>query len=103
MSSLTGGSKVSPIGNKIYPVKTLDSFAFENVDLIKVDVEEHEFQVLIGASDTIRKCTPLIITEINSRRNRQNYKYRQAIFNHMKMLNYQLIDVRQNDYIWRYI
>lgn len=101
VSNFTGGSKVSPKGDKVYPVKTLDSFGFEDVDLIKMDVEGHEFQALIGASDTIRKYRPLIITEIHSHRDRRNYKYRQAIFDHMKLLEYELIDVRQNDYIWR--
>lgn len=101
ISPWSGGSRVSSKGEQVFKVKTLDSFEFENVDLIKMDVEGHEYQALIGASDTIRKYKPLIITEIHSRRDRGNYKYRQALFDHMKLLDYELIDVRQNDYIWR--
>lgn len=98
----SGGSRVSPNGEQVFEVKTLDSFEFENVDLIKMDVEGHEYQAMIGASETVRRCKPLIITEIHSRRDRRSYQYRQALFAHMKMLDYELIDVRQADYIWRH-
>lgn len=35
---------------------TLDSFRFENVGLIKIDVELLELEVLMGAVDTIERC-----------------------------------------------
>lgn len=47
------------------PVKamTLDSFAFQDVNLLKIDVEGHEPEVLAGARDTIARCRPLILIE----------------------------------------
>jgi len=42
---------------------SLDSFAFERVDLIKIDAEGMELDVLAGAADTIRRCRPLMYVE----------------------------------------
>lgn len=44
-------------------VQTLDSFAFENVSLIKIDVEGYEEEVLRGAVETIARCKPTIYLE----------------------------------------
>ena len=45
-------------------LRTLDSFGFENVSLIKIDVEWHENQVLAGAAELIRASKPIILVEI---------------------------------------
>lgn len=47
---------------------TLDDFFIENeiirADLIKIDVEWHEYEVLTGAMNVLSKCSPLLIVEI---------------------------------------
>ena len=43
---------------------TLDVFQLERVDLIKIDVEGHEFEVLQGACRTIAASKPTLIIEI---------------------------------------
>lgn len=45
-------------------VNTLDSHNFENVDIIKVDVEGYEFPVLKGGEQTIRRCRPVVQLEM---------------------------------------
>ena len=50
---------------RIVQQKTLDSFNFTMVDLIKIDVEGHEFRVLKGGENTINKYSPIIIIEDN--------------------------------------
>jgi len=45
------------------PTSTLDSFNFEDVDLIKIDVEQGELEVINGALETIKKHKPVIIFE----------------------------------------
>jgi len=47
----------------LIPVKTLDSFNFKEVDLIKLDCEGYEEFVLRGGEETIRKNKPTIIVE----------------------------------------
>lgn len=46
-------------------VQTLDSIEFKNIDLLKIDVEGHEFQVLQGGLQTIQFCRPVIVLEIS--------------------------------------
>lgn len=46
-----------------YSLATLDSFQFDKIDLIKMDVEGHELNVLKGAIDTINRCKPVIMFE----------------------------------------
>lgn len=45
-------------------VNTLDSYGFEDVDIIKVDVEGFEFPVLKGGEQTIRRCRPVVQLEM---------------------------------------
>ncbi len=45
-------------------VTTLDSFAFEDIGFIKIDVEGHELLTLEGAKETIARCRPDVLIEI---------------------------------------
>lgn len=45
------------------PMRTLDSFGFEAVDFIKIDVEGYELNVVEGGEQTIRRCRPNMIVE----------------------------------------
>jgi FkbM family methyltransferase len=44
--------------------RTIDSFGFSNVSVIKIDVEGHEAPVLEGAEETIKALHPVIFVEI---------------------------------------
>ena len=44
-------------------MRTLDSFEFERVDLIKIDVEGWEHLVVAGGEATIRRCKPWFVVE----------------------------------------
>jgi hypothetical protein len=61
------GSHAPSAGNepRTVPVFTLDSFDFENVDYIKIDVEGFEKKVLLGGARTIERCNPVIVIEQN--------------------------------------
>lgn len=46
------------------PCRTIDSYDFENVDAIKIDVEGSELFVIEGAKNTIDRCRPSVQVEI---------------------------------------
>ena len=43
---------------------TIDSDHLENVGFIKIDVEQHEREVLHGALNTIERCRPVLLIEV---------------------------------------
>ena len=47
--------------------KTLDSFEFKHVDLIKINVEGGELGVVNGAINTIHKWKPVVLFEQNEK------------------------------------
>jgi FkbM family methyltransferase len=53
----------SHLGTVDVEVRTLDSFNFNNVGLIKIDVEGYEEEVLRGAVETIARCRPILYIE----------------------------------------
>lgn len=57
-----GGISVGSGGMQV-PLRTIDSYGYENVSLIKIDVEGYEEEVLRGAEETIRKCKPRVYLE----------------------------------------
>lgn len=46
------------------PLKAIDSYNLERLDLMKIDVEGMELDVLEGAEQTIARCKPLMTIEI---------------------------------------
>jgi FkbM family methyltransferase len=53
-----GGEKLGEV-----EMRTLDSFGFVDVDFIKCDNEGFEYFVMQGATETIKRCKPVIIVE----------------------------------------
>lgn len=50
-------------GNIEINIRTIDSFNFDDVEFMKIDVEGFEKQVLRGARETIARCSPILIVE----------------------------------------
>jgi FkbM family methyltransferase len=73
--TVTGCSTVSPTASATYPdhraievpMATLDSVYAGDVGFIKIDVEGHEQAVLDGAVQTIRRCRPRLLVEVDER------------------------------------
>lgn len=67
-------------------IKTLDSLNIENIGFIKIDVEENEYQTLLGSQNTLRKSNyPKILFEMNN----TNTK----LTDFLKNLNYNIISI----------
>ena len=47
------------------PLRPLDDYRLEGVGFIKIDVEGHEFEVLVGAEETLERCAPTLLVEID--------------------------------------
>ena len=85
-------------------IKTLDSYNFENVSLIKIDVEGLENQVLKGAYSTILRSKPIMIIEIlggtpfeNANKHQKNYIL--DTIKHIESLNYNVKNISFSDYL----
>ena len=59
-----GGTAVGSGGDPA-ELRSLDDFGFEDVSLIKIDVEGFEMEVLRGAVETISRSRPVLIIEIH--------------------------------------
>ena len=59
----TGGTHVDPVNAGDVPMRTLDSFGFEEVDFLKIDCEGYELYILKGAKETLLRCKPVICIE----------------------------------------
>lgn len=78
--------------------KSLDSFNFRQVDLLKIDVESYELPVLTGAKETIKRCYPVILIEII--RKAQPPEMTKATFDTLDKYGYKLLENRGIDSIY---
>lgn len=80
------------------PIKPLDSFNFERIDLLKIDVEGFEEFVLQGAEETLKRCNPVVALEVTREKKTNVIRTKDAV-QMMLDLNYKLIDQRKDDFI----
>jgi FkbM family methyltransferase len=74
--------------------KKIDDFIFNNIGLIKIDVEGYEPKVLIGAKNTIELHSPEIVLECN-------YEYElEAVTPIISSYNYKMIKKIDNMYYY---
>lgn len=73
---------------------TLDSYAFTDVDFVKIDVEGYELFVLKGAENTIQQNRPLLQLEIVAHQCRK-FNYRaEDLIEYLRNLNYRVCSKR---------
>ena len=70
------------------PQHTLDSYHFENVDIIKIDVEGYELEVLKGADQTIATNRPIVQVECVETQPRAFGSKIQDLFDYFTTRNY---------------
>ena len=83
--------------------KTLDSFAFKDVDFIKIDVEGHELPVIKGGIETISTYRPTIILEQNDRNKSWGKGRKFDAMDFLKTLGYKQVAFDGNmDYVMKF-
>jgi len=68
-NDLSCASDKSAVVSSEIETRTLDSFNFSNIAMIKIDVEGHEEAVLEGARETLLRHQPALIIESEDRHN----------------------------------
>ena len=58
-----GGTSLGGISEERVPLSTIDHIAAERVHFIKIDVEGMECDVIEGATNTLRRCKPILYVE----------------------------------------
>jgi len=94
--TVTGCSTVSAAASATYPdhrtievpMATLDSVYEGDVGFIKIDVEGHEQAVLDGAVQTIRRCRPRLLVEIDERLSPGGLRRAKAFFRDLDYRGY---------------
>lgn len=71
--------------------KTLDSFDFEHVDFIKIDVEGYEWYVLQGGEQTIMRERPLLQLEIVANQTRKFGYWAEQMIDWLRERNYRVL------------
>lgn len=79
-----------PLETESVKIETLDSFGFSNIGFIKMDVEENELNVLMGATETLKNSNyPTILFESNH--------HNEELYSFIKSLGYSLIKVQNTN------
>ena len=55
--------KYNPLRTEFVPLRMLDEYNLQRIDVMKIDVEGMELDVLTGASRTITRCRPIMLVE----------------------------------------
>ena len=82
-------------------IKTLDSYNFDNVDVIKIDAEGYELPILQGARNTIIKNRPWIQIEANKACLRYKYTKRE-LMHYLMDMGMERVTKKHPDQIWKF-
>lgn len=88
-------TKFTP-GHDCVLVLPLDAFQFSDVKLILMDVEGSELSALMGAKDTIARCKPVLIMEVNAYALKRNWDSKELLFEYLDQIGYQWKIIQEN-------
>ncbi len=83
---------------KVVDMVTIDSLIDEPVKLIKIDTEGCELKILQGATNLIKKHSPVIIAEVNNFALEEMGTSKEEIFSYMYSLGYEWFNLRTKDH-----
>ncbi len=71
-------------------IRTLDSFELRKLHLMKIDAEGMELLILQGAAETLTRCRPILVMEINAGALARFGVEPELIFAHVRSLGYRI-------------
>lgn len=97
--NIAGSSLVNKSEEEIdITLRTLDSYNYEKVDFMKIDVEGYEYNVLAGGEQTIARHHPKILFEFSpTYYQKNNPEHTLGILSFFTKHQYQLIDLEDNN------
>ena len=85
-------------------IKTLDSFGFKDIDFIKIDCEGYEFPIIKGATQTLKRCRPVVIVEQKQHKSHSNWWHKTAAVEYMiNVLDYRVVGRVLQDWVLKKI
>ena len=79
---------------------TIDSLGLFNVDLVQLDIEGAEHDGLVGATNTIKEWSPVIVVELTGRGARFKHSNIDTIQLLLDTFNYRLVKATSKDWIF---
>lgn len=108
LASNLGAYSFSEAGSGFFEhsARTLDSYEFNNISFIKIDVQGADGEVLMGALQTIRRCRPVIVFEWEEILSRNFSVTLDSIMHELSNLSYEISPLKvhnekQIDYVAR--
>jgi FkbM family methyltransferase len=93
-------TRATDIGGKLIDVRTLDSYNIDNIGFIKIDVEGHEKNVLMGSKETLKRngYPPILFEswepgEHDELEDKKVKSLRKELFDYLKTIGYSIIPV----------
>ena len=80
-------------------MKPIDSFNYENVDFLKMDIEGYEYFGLLGAEETLKRCSPVVLIEQNGLEESYGLEKFKA-GSYLESLGFELKEVANKDFIY---
>lgn len=84
-----GASWMSASGHNSVRTETIDTFNLRRLDFLKLDIEGFEVRALIGAEDTIKRCRPAILCEVNTGALERAGTAKKELFDLLALFGYQ--------------
>lgn len=80
-------------------IRTIDSYNFHTVDIVKIDTEGTEWNIVQGADQTIQQQRPIVQVEMYGWERRLGIN-NQNMLDYFKSLDYVMLDYRGNHLPW---